>query len=107
MDILNLRRDSWDNMGRRRTNRMWNRVDPLNHFHEIEFLREYRLTKSSAIELAEMLEPDLKPKAKRSDPLTPLQQVCLTLSFLANGSFMHLQSTIAGVKKYCAFKVSI
>ena len=70
----------------------------------IKFLRNFRLNKDSANELAEILHEDLVFANERGRPLTPLQQLCLTLSFLANGSFMYVAGEVIGVKKTCAFK---
>ena len=107
MNFLALRRNIWDNIGR--DNFVYeprvelNRQDPLNHYSEIEFLRNFRLTKDSANELANFLEDELVFRTERSRPMTPLQQLCVTLAFLANGSFIHVAGELMGVKKSCAF----
>lgn len=45
---------------------------------------------------------NLSFETERGNPLTPLQQTCLTLTFLASGTFQRTAGYMAGVKKSCA-----
>lgn len=83
---------------------VWNRSDPLNHYNDTDFLRNYRLTKDSLNMLIDQhLGQELVFNSDRGKPLTPLQQVCVTLSWLATGSQMHTAGYLAGAKKNCAW----
>ena len=49
-----------------------------------------------------LVEEKLKHETLQGSPLSPLQQVCLTLSFFSNASFQHVAGQVTGVKKSCA-----
>ena len=66
------------------------RVNPLEAFTDYDFLKFYRLSKATVIDLAEIVTPLLDKPNNRGLPLSPLQCVCLTLSFLASAAFQRI-----------------
>lgn len=64
--------------------------------------RHYRLSKRGVLQLTGLLDDDLKFGSDRGSPLTPLQQVCLTLAYVGGGTFQHTAGLIGGVSKSCA-----
>ena len=64
--------------------------------------RHYRLSKRGVLQLTGILDDDLKFGSDRGSPLTPLQQVCLTLAYVGGGTFQHTAGLIGGVSKSCA-----
>lgn len=66
------------------------------------FRRHYRFTKEGVLKLTDLIEEKLKCQDGRGSPLTPLQQICLVLSYFGGGTFQHTAGYIAGVKKTCS-----
>jgi len=50
----------------------------------------------------DQIKDDLQFQDGRGSPLTPLQQICLALTFFSAGTFQRIAGHIAGVKKSCA-----
>ena len=105
MYVVDVHRRIWNNPGRLYlamvSRQFWDRTEPLLHYSDVDFLRNFRLTKDTVTGLVELMENDLINVSNRGKPLTPLQKICLTLSFLSNGSFMYTSGVMAGVKKTC------
>ena len=56
----------------------------------------YRFSKENLRKVTHMVEDSLKFKDKRGSPLSPMQQVCLTLSYLASGSLQSAAGPLIG-----------
>ena len=69
----------------------------------VQFFRcHYRLSKNGVRQLTGILQDDLHFASDRGSPLTPLQQVCLTLAYVGGGCYQHTAGLIGGVSKSCA-----
>lgn len=67
------------------------RCDPL-YFSDQDLLKRYRFPRSFIIELSSSLENGLRRKTRRSNALSPILQVCVTLNYFATGAlFGNLQ----------------
>jgi hypothetical protein len=64
--------------------------------------RQYRLTREGVLRLVDLLNHELLFRGNRGRPLSPLQQVCLALTFYASGTLQRTAGYLAGVKKSCA-----
>lgn len=83
---------------------LWDRLNPLIDISENEFRSQYRLTKGAVLQLVSEIQEELQFRNNRGNPLTPLQQTSLALTFYASGTFMRTAGYLAGVKKSCACK---
>jgi hypothetical protein len=67
------------------------------------YSRSFRLSPESVLNLVDELDPILDRERvglnDRGQPLTHLQEVCITLHFLASGGFQHTSGTLFGVGK--------
>jgi hypothetical protein len=64
--------------------------------------RHHRLTKAGVVHLTSLIEQELSFDSGRGSPLTPLQQVCVTLSYFGGGTYQHTAGLLSGVSKGCA-----
>ena len=80
----------------RRPRQLLDRVNPIEAFTDYDFLKFYRLSKQTVIELAQIVSPLLEKPNNRGLPLNPLQCVCLTLSFLASAAFQRITGRLIG-----------
>lgn len=80
----------------RRPRQLLDRVNPIEAFTDYDFLKFYRLSKQTVIELAQLVSPLLDKPNNRGLPLNPLQCVCLTLSFLASAAFQRITGRLMG-----------
>ena len=87
--------------------------DRNNHFDDLsdtKFLERYRLSKAVVLKLLEDIEARLEYHTNRNHPLTPIQQLLLTLRFYATGSYQIVVGDTNGVSKAtvcrCVRKVS-
>ena len=64
-----------------------------------------RLRKGFLVLLAAILKNDLEHQARRGLPLTPMQQVLLTLRFYATASFHQVIGDLFGMSNYAVCKV--
>ncbi len=101
-DFLRWRRERRDGLLFREERRLWDRSNPLVEFSDTEFRRNFRLTKRGILHLVDLVEEDLQYPDNRGSPLTPLQQVCLCMTFLSSGTFQRTAGVIAGVSVSCA-----
>ena len=72
------------------------RVNPLEAFTDYDFIKFYRLSKQTVIELAQIVTPLLEKPNNRGLPLSPLQCICLTLSFLGSAAFQRITGRLIG-----------
>ncbi len=86
----------------REERRLWDRSNPLVEYSEKEFRRNFRLSKRGILRLVDLVEEDLSRQNNRGSPLTPLQQVCLCMTFLSSGTFQRTAGVIAGASVSCA-----
>ncbi len=59
-------------------------------------------SKSNLLKIVNLFRGDFKLPLMKGLPHNPIQQVCLTTSVFANGSFQHVAGHLAGVKQKCA-----
>lgn len=52
--------------------------------------------------LVDLLEPNLSFTSNREMPLSPQQQTCVAMSYLASSTFQRTAGLLAGVSKTCA-----
>jgi hypothetical protein len=81
---------------------LWERCNPLEHYNDVDFHRNFRFTKENLKKVVDLIKEDLQFDSKRGCPLDPVQQTCLLLTFFASGSFQHVSAYMAGVKKSTA-----
>ncbi|GFN84479.1 low quality protein: putative nuclease harbi1 [Plakobranchus ocellatus] len=63
------------------------RKNPLEIFDETELRRKYRFPSWTILQLTDVLEQSIAHHSRRSAAVPALLQVCLTLRYLASGSF--------------------
>ena len=69
------------------------RCDPL-YFSDNDLIKRYRFPRFFIIELSSLLECHLRRKTSRSNALSPVLQLCVSLNFYATGAlFGSLQTT--------------
>lgn len=73
------------------------RLEPLQQFSEVEIKRLFRFEPRSLVALVELVETDLERATQRNKSLTPMLQLCLTLSYLGTGSFQQNLSALGGI----------
>ena len=66
------------------------------------FRKQYRFSKEGIIKLTDLIEPELAFVDGRGSPLSPLQQVCLSMTYFASDTPQRSAGYIAGVKSTCA-----
>jgi hypothetical protein len=81
---------------------LWERVDPLTHYNDVDFHQNFRFTKENLQKVVDLIKDDIEFHTKRGCPLNPVQQICLAMTFFASGSFQHVSGYMAGVKKSTA-----
>jgi hypothetical protein len=78
------------------------RVDPTEVLSDFEFKRHFRFDKETVRRLAEMLHDDLSKPDNRGRPLTPIQQICVTLNCYAGAIFQRTAGLCGGVSQHAA-----
>jgi hypothetical protein len=73
----------------------------IETFNDLIFIHlslscQYRLTKQGVLHLTDMIGDNLQFRNQRGNPLTPLQQVCLAMTFFASGTFQRTAGFISG-----------
>lgn len=66
------------------------------------FRRHFRFSKQNVRRLADLLEDQLGTDSSRGSPLSPVEQVCLTLAYYGGGTFQHTAGLMGGVSKACS-----
>ena len=89
----------------RRIRHLRDRLNPLEEYDDANFRLRFRLRKDSVITLTAILKNDLEHQTRRGLPLTPMQQVLLTLRFYATASFHQVIGDLFGVTNYAVCKV--
>ncbi len=79
------------------------RVDPRDALRDYEFKQHFRFNKENATRLADMLH--LERDNNRGLPLTPIQQVCITLGTFAGRHFQRISGYCGGVSQTAAWWV--
>ena len=74
------------------------RTNPLAFSNEYLWER-YRFTRPSIVYLSCLLEPQIRKSTQRSQALTTMQSVCVTLRFLASGTFPYTVGDAEGLSK--------
>lgn len=64
--------------------------------------KQYRFSKEGILKLTDLIKPDLAFEDGRGSPLSPLQQVCLAMTYFASDTPQRSAGYIAGVKSTCA-----
>ena len=96
----------WANNRRlRRIRHLRDRLNPLEEFDDENFRRGFRLRKDSVIILTDILKDDVQHQTRRGLPLTPVQQVLVTLSFYVTASFQKVIGDLFGISNYAVCKV--
>jgi hypothetical protein len=67
---------------------IWDRSNPLTEYTECSFRLTFRFTKTNFLKIVNIVKEELSFPDQRGGPLTPLQQVALTVSFYACNSFL-------------------
>jgi hypothetical protein len=81
---------------RRIPRQLLDRVNPLEAYSDYDFLKFFRLSKETILDLCHTISPLLEKPSNRGLPLNPIQCVCLTLSFLASASFQRITGRLMG-----------
>jgi hypothetical protein len=64
--------------------------------------KQYRFTKEGLIKLNGLIEEKLQFDDQRGSPLSPLQQLCLAMTYFASDTPQRTAGYLAGVKSTCA-----
>ena len=64
--------------------------------------KQYRFSKDGIIRLTSLIDAELAFGDERGSPLSPLQQVCLAMTYFASDTPQRSAGYIAGVKSTCA-----
>ncbi len=97
-DIIHQLRQDDDDVPIRETRVLWDRKNPMVHYNDEDFHRNFHFSKSNLLKIDDLICDDIQLQSMKGLPLNPIQQVCLTTSFFANGSFQHVAGYLAGVK---------
>ena len=88
LELLNMRNNTWGHIDRRRTNRMWDRVYPLNHFHEVDTLALNTISDMQQVkEKWDVRDESRLPKA--SEPVFGKIAKTHTIFELSSDVFLH------------------
>ena len=79
-----------------------NRTNPFEIFDEQEFKMRFRFQKQTILWLTDLIGGDLRPQTRRRQPISELNQILLTLRFLATGTFQQVIGDLFGVHKSTA-----
>lgn len=72
------------------------RFDPFHVYNDKQFLQRFRFSKEGVLALENMFKDELET-INRGHNLTPLQQILVTLRFMATGSFQVVSADLMGV----------
>lgn len=65
-------------------------VNPLEEYTDNELRARYRFGRAGIQFIVDLLNDEISPTTQRSKPLSTLEQVLVTLRFLASGSFLQV-----------------
>ncbi|KAI4457969.1 hypothetical protein MML48_3g00021114 [Holotrichia oblita] len=77
----------------------------MSNWDDKEFIKRYRVSKETVNILLEHIAEQLRPATDRNYAVAPLQQLLLTLRYLATGSFYITVGDYGGVHKSTAGKI--
>lgn len=75
------------------------RNDDFNNLDDSKFVMRYRFSKPVVLKILEQIDAALEFPTDRNKPLTPVQQLLLTLRFYATGSFQIVSGDLHGISK--------
>lgn len=75
------------------------RKDDFYSMEDTKFVTRYRLSKQVVLKVLEEIDDKLEYPTNRNRPVSPLQQLLLTLRFYATGSFQIVSADLSGVSK--------
>ena len=74
--------------------------DVLLYYSDEELVRCYRFGRQTIRYITHLVEDEISPATNRSQPVSAMQQVLITLRYLASGSFQQVTGdTIVGLDK--------
>ncbi|KAJ3665528.1 hypothetical protein Zmor_001020 [Zophobas morio] len=86
----------------RRRRALKDRTNPFELYDEQEFKMRFRFNKETILWLRDILGAELEPTCNRRKSISALNQVLLTMRFLATGAFQQLVGDTFGVHKSTA-----
>ena len=87
----------------RRNRRLGNRMDPREAVsNENEFRRHFRMSMENAQAIVELIEQDISFHTNRGNPLSPMQQFCITMLTFGGGNFQRVSGLAEGVAQNTA-----
>ncbi|XP_017768198.1 PREDICTED: putative nuclease HARBI1 isoform X2 [Nicrophorus vespilloides] len=89
----------------RQPNTIKPRMDNLENWSDAEFYEKFRFTKHTVVGLLEQIKNKLIHKTNKNNPVTPVQQLLITLGFFASGSFYITIGDFAGIHKTTTGKI--
>ena len=74
----------------RRADRIFRREidDVLLYYSDEELVRRYRFGQQTIRYITRLIEDEISPATNRNQPVSPIQQVLITLRYLASGSLL-------------------
>jgi hypothetical protein len=106
-DISNLSLSSADEDEERiprRRRALRDRINPFDLFDEQEFKMRFRFEKQTILWLCDLIGPEIEPIIRRRKPVTALNQILLTMRYLATGGFQQLLGdTFAAFHSMCYY----
>lgn len=85
------------------------RIHPLENLSDKDFIKRYRFSKSTVVELSEELRPILAKETNRNCSLPVEMQLCIALRYFADGDFLKEIGDLHGVSdrtvSRCIFEV--
>ena len=72
---------------------------PFEYFNDVEFQKRYRLQKQTVMRLVNHIGQNIEPVTRRNQSITAINQILITLRFLATGSFYILLGDDMNVHK--------
>ncbi len=84
------------------TRHLWDRRNLLIELKDADFKRILRLEKVNFVRLVDTLKECLEKDSMRGTPISPMEQVAITLAYLGHGSYQHVSGIIVGTSKNAA-----
>jgi hypothetical protein len=97
--------EEYNTLPSRRPRTFRERIDYFNYFDDIDFKMRFRISKPTVSQLLETIGGQLAPATRRNHPVTPTQQLLLTLRFYALGSMLRAAGDFTGVSVSTACNV--
>lgn len=74
-------------------------------YSDEEFYQRFRLTKESVVNVLDIIGPNISPITQRNKSITALNQLLLTLRFLATGTFQNIIGDVIGIYKTTVYRI--